>query len=261
MSIVNINTASKQKLMTLGEIGEARAKLIITAREAKGTLKLEDIKMIEGLPNTMWDPLVAAGKITFEIPEEQMSEIEKLKIQYDIKITEMEEEKKKIRNNFETQIFIAQQKEQTTKQELKNEIMDLQLQLGTESEEKNLYSKALNELKQEMAHETETIEDVHRENMEKIKLQLAQEKERNIEINNELIVLDTSWSDQQKDLDEQRNQLAIEKEDTRHTLETMENKFLRERSAFKEKLKHYVEKLEEHGNKYSIQGEGREDTV
>jgi hypothetical protein len=27
--------------------------------------------MIEGLPNTTWDPLVAAGKITFEIPEEQ----------------------------------------------------------------------------------------------------------------------------------------------------------------------------------------------
>jgi hypothetical protein len=30
--------------------------------------------LIEGLPNTMYDPLVAAGKITFEIPEEQMSD-------------------------------------------------------------------------------------------------------------------------------------------------------------------------------------------
>jgi DNA uptake protein ComE-like DNA-binding protein len=71
MSVVSINTSSKQELMTLREIAEARAKLIIAAREAKGTLQLEDIKMIKGLPNTTWDPLVAAGKITFEIPEEQ----------------------------------------------------------------------------------------------------------------------------------------------------------------------------------------------
>ena len=71
MSVVSINTSSKQELMTLREIAEARAKLIIAAREAKGTLQLEDIKMIEGLPNTTWDPLVATGKITFEIPEEQ----------------------------------------------------------------------------------------------------------------------------------------------------------------------------------------------
>jgi len=62
-----------------------------------------------------------------EIPEEQMSEFEKLRIQYDKKFTEMEEEIKEMRNNLETQIFSAQQKEQTTKQELKNEIKDLQL--------------------------------------------------------------------------------------------------------------------------------------
>ena len=69
-------------------------------------------------------------------------------------------------NNFETQICIAQQNEQTTKQELKNEIKDLPLQLGAESVEKHLYSKALDELKQNIAHETETIEDVHIVNME-----------------------------------------------------------------------------------------------
>ncbi|CAC5414640.1 comEA [Mytilus coruscus] len=68
--VVNINTASKEELITIKDIGEARAKIIIAARTDKGKLTLEDLKLIQGLPNTMWDPLVAAGRIIFENTEE-----------------------------------------------------------------------------------------------------------------------------------------------------------------------------------------------
>ncbi|VDI12067.1 Hypothetical predicted protein [Mytilus galloprovincialis] len=70
LKVVNITTPSKEELITIKDIGEARAKLIIDARTDKGKLTLEDLKLIQGLPNTMWDPLVAAGRIIFEQTEE-----------------------------------------------------------------------------------------------------------------------------------------------------------------------------------------------
>ena len=64
---ININTASQEELMKIRDIGEVKSKLIIQARKAKSTpLTLEDLKLIEGISSTMWDPLVKAGRIIFE---------------------------------------------------------------------------------------------------------------------------------------------------------------------------------------------------
>lgn len=63
---VNINTASKEELMKLDQIGKARAEIIVQERAKKGRLTLEDLKLLEKVPNTIWDPMVTDGKIVFE---------------------------------------------------------------------------------------------------------------------------------------------------------------------------------------------------
>lgn len=55
---VNLNTASKEQLLTLPGIGESRADAILAYREKKGTFsKIEDIMKIEGIKNGMFEKL------------------------------------------------------------------------------------------------------------------------------------------------------------------------------------------------------------
>ena len=82
MSTININTATKEELMKgLRDIGSARATAIVETREKEGPLDLEKLKNIPNIPAHMWDPLVAANKITFELPsgEKEESDLEHLK--------------------------------------------------------------------------------------------------------------------------------------------------------------------------------------
>ena len=90
--VININTATQEQLMSIKDIGEQRSKIIIKARTEKGKLTLEDIKLIPGLPNTLWDPLVATGKIIFETEKVVEETVEK----------HVEEEINKIKKDFET---------------------------------------------------------------------------------------------------------------------------------------------------------------
>ena len=63
---ININKASLEELIQIKNIGPKRAAIIIKTREEKGNLTLEDLKLLEGIPNTIWNPLIQNGDITMD---------------------------------------------------------------------------------------------------------------------------------------------------------------------------------------------------
>lgn len=57
-ALININTATKEQLMTLPGIGESRAADIISYRQSKGNFKsVEDIKKVSGIKNAAYDKI------------------------------------------------------------------------------------------------------------------------------------------------------------------------------------------------------------
>ena len=54
---VNINTASKEELMTLKGIGEATAEAIIEYRKENKFIKIEDIKNVKGIGDKKFESL------------------------------------------------------------------------------------------------------------------------------------------------------------------------------------------------------------
>lgn len=67
--VVNVNTASAQELQLLPGVGEARARAIVTAREARGGFRrVEDLVEVKGIGDAMLERLrpflVVSGKTT-----------------------------------------------------------------------------------------------------------------------------------------------------------------------------------------------------
>lgn len=56
-SIININTATKEQLQTLPGIGSSKALLIMTYREKTPFQKIEDIKNIKGIGDSIFDKI------------------------------------------------------------------------------------------------------------------------------------------------------------------------------------------------------------
>ncbi|CAC5396880.1 unnamed protein product [Mytilus coruscus] len=146
MSTININTATKEELMGIRDIGEARANLIIKARKIKGTLTLEDLKMIEGVPNTIWDPLIRKYKTKLIIAEqdkvhskrENMKEVEDLKVTFEkqlrCKSAEIEEclaELQQTKDNLHREM----EKDQLEREKSQKELISENIQITQEMSE------------------------------------------------------------------------------------------------------------------------------
>lgn len=57
VSMVNINTATKEELMTLTGIGESKAKAIMSYREKTPFTKIEDIKNVSGIGDSIYEDI------------------------------------------------------------------------------------------------------------------------------------------------------------------------------------------------------------
>ena len=67
---IDINKASLEELIQIKNIGPKRAAIIIKTREEKGNLTLEYLKLLEGIPNTIWDPVIQNGDITMDAQDQ-----------------------------------------------------------------------------------------------------------------------------------------------------------------------------------------------
>lgn len=128
MAAVNINLASKEELMKLKEIGEARAKIILTARDKKGKLSLEDLKLTENLPSTIWDPLFQSGKIVFDIPEASAERKKEVTTEVQPRDAEILQ---KLVEQYKTKLLIAEQDKIQTKRENNQQLEELKFHFNT----------------------------------------------------------------------------------------------------------------------------------
>lgn len=73
--MINLNTASKEELMTLNGIGAARAEAILSYREQKGGFRtIEDIMKVPGIKNAAFQKI--KDKITVERDRSIVVEVE-----------------------------------------------------------------------------------------------------------------------------------------------------------------------------------------
>lgn len=153
---ININTASQKQLEEISGIGAKRAQKLINKREEKGKpLTIEDVKLMSDIPNTMWDPLIESGLITFEAKnvEDQaeggtLSEGEKVKkLEKIIESLQKDfEELKQGKNLMESDY---QQKTHTLQIDMKTKLKNLQHDHDKEQEELEAkYRKEIAELQE-----------------------------------------------------------------------------------------------------------------
>jgi ribosomal protein S13 len=66
---IDINKATLEELTSITGIGEKRAQKILNKKQEKESdLTLQDLKLMTGIPSTIWDPLIETEEIMIELP-------------------------------------------------------------------------------------------------------------------------------------------------------------------------------------------------
>jgi chromosome segregation ATPase len=163
----NINTATKDEFMTIIDRREKRSGMIIKER-SKAALNLESLKLINGVPSHIWDPLVMIGRITFEIDETEPVR---------------EDNRKQLMEKYKTEVPIIKQADVTNTMELRKANENLQANIDTLQSEltaitrqNELLADKLSEGEESMSRLTEALrtqeskyeqereEELHRQN-------------------------------------------------------------------------------------------------
>ncbi|CAG2208013.1 unnamed protein product [Mytilus edulis] len=216
MSTININTTTKEELMGIRDIGEAIANLIMKARKITGTWTLEDLKIIEGVPNTIWDPLIRKGTVEVS-PEEETPE----------KLSTAQYDTSAILEQYKTKLLIAEQDKVHSKREYTKELEDLKVTF-----EKQLWRKSA-EIEECLAELQQTKDNFQRE-VEKD--QLEREKSQK-----ELSFENTQIKQEMSELQHQYESTMAEKEgDFSGRMESMQ----RERQTLMDKVMEQAQEMD-----------------
>ena len=66
---IDINKATLEELTSITGIGKKRDQKILNEKQEKESdLTLQDLKLMIGIPSTIWDPLIETGEIMIELP-------------------------------------------------------------------------------------------------------------------------------------------------------------------------------------------------
>ncbi|KAK3086893.1 hypothetical protein FSP39_025070 [Pinctada imbricata] len=155
---INVNTASKEDLKLIPNVGDKTALAILKLRDEKRSLDIEDLKSISTIPNTVWDPLVDRGVMTFEeglgVPSlkdtiAQIQELQKVVANKDVQISIKQKEIQSYQQELQVQ-------EQTLKQQFKEQINNRQHKFQSELDDTKTNYETL--IKQEEESKKDEIE-------------------------------------------------------------------------------------------------------
>lgn len=239
MSTININTATKEELMGIRDIGEARANLIIKARKIKGTLTLEDLKMIEGVPNTIWDPLIRNGTVEVS-PEEETPE----------KQPTAQGDTSALIEQYKTKLLIAEQDKVHSKREYTKELEDLKVTF-----EKQLWRKSA-EIEECLAELQQTKDNFQRE-VEKDQLEREKSQKElsfeNTQIKQEMSELqhqyESTMAEKEGGFSEQMESMQRERQTLMDKVMEQAQEMDKERERSKEQYKQMKQRDAEYGRK------------
>ncbi|XP_071145025.1 myosin-11-like [Mytilus edulis] len=203
---VNINTASIEELMTLKDIGQKRAQLIVAERSKLGTLTAETLKAIEGIPSNIWDPFIFMGKVVFEeqldtketeigksvqqdnqqvttenkeIVTKQQDQLQQQRDQLQQQQDQLQQQEKVI-EDYKTKLMIADQDKKSMQQDVKKQLSDVKsqctAQLTAKAEELEEVLDSMQKYKNKFEQELHYVKIEERQRCEELESTLESER-------------------------------------------------------------------------------------
>ncbi|CAC5415563.1 comEA [Mytilus coruscus] len=146
---ININTATDEELKSIKNIGPKRAGIITAAREERGQLTIEDLKLLEGIPNTIWDPLVDEGAIVSEPLEHTKKDIDPKQ-----RVRELEEQMSGMNAIMKQRM----QEKQVALQDMQHQMQIMQDEFKTRLTEQNAkFQKCIEQMEHDHKENTEAL--------------------------------------------------------------------------------------------------------